>query len=243
MVWNVYHFVLPCFRLHFTHGNKLSEFRETLLFGFKWEGDLSQHFDKVCEPLWSEPNADDWFKKGSKKAEVKLLHPPLPPSRSWPPVLWWNMVVVNIVHHRTRQLNERWSIRRHRVFKCCVGKSSCSETFRLRGSFHCGAENVNGRFTEMSFLWRRSRFADCPRCLFIVSSTFAQKKKKPEEGGLMEERIKKETHHIKSDYIVSLMEQFVSQFCQQHALARLPGGRCLQPAEPSGIVYFTLDAL
>lgn len=176
MVWKVYHFVLPCFRLHFTHGNKLSEFRETLLFGFKWEGDLSQHFDEVCEPLWSEPNADDWFKKGSKKAEVKLLHPPLPPSRSWPPVLWWNMVVVNIVHHRTRQLNERWSIRRHRVFKCCVGKSSCSETFRLRGSFHCGAENVNGRFTEMSFLWRRSRFADCPRCLFIVSSTFAQKK-------------------------------------------------------------------
>lgn len=71
------------------------------------------------------------------------------------------MVVVNIVHHN---------------FKCCVGKSSCSETFRLRGSFHCGAENVNGRFTEMSFLWRRSRFADCPRCLFIVSSTFAQKK-------------------------------------------------------------------
>lgn len=98
MVWNVYHFVLPCFRLHFTHGNKLSEFRETLLFGFKWEGDLSQHFDEVCEPLWSEPNADDWFKKGSKKAEVKLLHPPLPPSRSWPPEgaeqssheTWWS---------------------------------------------------------------------------------------------------------------------------------------------------------
>lgn len=225
MVWKVYHFVLPSFRLHFTHGNKLSEFRETLWFGFKWEGDLSQHFDEVFEPLWSEPDADDWFKKGSKKAEVKLLRPPLPPSRSWPPVLSWNMVVVNIVHHN---------------FKCCVGKSSCSETFRLRGSFHCGAENVNGRFTEMSFLWRRSRFADCPRCLFIVSSTFAQKKV---EGGLMEERIKKETHHIKSDYIVSLMEQFVSQFCQQHALARLPGGRCLQPAEPSGIVYFTLDAL
>lgn len=106
MVWKVYHFVLPSFRLHFTHGNKLSEFRETLMFGFKWEGDLSQHFDEVCEPLWSEPNTDDWFKKGSKKAEVKLLHPPLPPSRSWPPVLWWNMAVVNIVHHRLCALGE-----------------------------------------------------------------------------------------------------------------------------------------
>lgn len=141
----------------------------------------------------------------------------------------------------SRQPIERWSVSRHRVFKCCVGKSSCSETFRLRGSFHCGAEYVNGHFTEMSFLWWRRCFANCPGCLFIVSSTFAKKKTRGgrPDGG----QNKKETHHIKSDYIVSLMEQFVSQFCQQHALARLPGGRCLQPDEPSGIVYFTLDAL
>lgn len=52
-----------------------------------------------------------------------------------------------------------------------------------------------------------------------------------------------EKPHIKSDYIVSLMEQFASQFCQHHALAKLPGAQCLQSAEPSGVIYFPLDAL
>lgn len=50
-------------------------------------------------------------------------------------------------------------------------------------------------------------------------------------------------HQIKSDYIVSLMEQFVSQFCQHLASTGLPGEQCVQASEPSGIIYFTQDAL
>lgn len=63
----------------------------------------------------------------------------------------------------------------------------------------------------------------------------------PAEGGPTERGGEKP--HIKSDYIVSLMEQFASQFCQHRALAKLPRAQCLQAAEPSGVIYFTLDAL
>lgn len=52
-----------------------------------------------------------------------------------------------------------------------------------------------------------------------------------------------EKPHIKSDYIVSVMEQFASQFCQHRALAKLPGARRVEAAEPSGAIYFPLGAL
>lgn len=48
---------------------------------------------------------------------------------------------------------------------------------------------------------------------------------------------------IKSDRIVSLIEQFVSLFCQHHAFAELPGVPCTKTAAPSGAIYFTPAAL
>lgn len=97
---------------------------------------------------------------------------------------------------------------------------------RLRGQFLAEPRNANGHFVfEMSFSCNIGVVQIVP-----VVSAFCLTHYKPGEGG---------PHHIKSDYIVSLMEQFVSQFCQH----RLPRARCLRAAEPSGVVYFTPDAL
>lgn len=73
-----------------------------------------------------------------------------------------------------------------------------------------------------------------------VISPFCLPRYEVEEGCLTGG--KKKTHHIKSDHIVSLMAQFVSQFCQNH-FAELPRVQCLQAANPSVVIYYTPDAL
>ena len=171
---------------------------------------------------------------------MKRLRPPLLPSCSRPPEgaelssCETRHTSPTLCIRWSRQLSERWSVIHHRVFKCSAGKSSYWETFRLRGNFLHGAEKCKWTFfTEMSFCWRRRRFANCPPTPLHFVFQKKKKKKNPRggrtDGGKKKKKKKRNTHHIKSDYIVPLMEQFVSQFCQQHALAQLPGGRCLQP--------------
>lgn len=86
-------------------------------------------------------------------------------------------------------------------------------------------------FLSMHIFYQDRNMNGCCSCstdilqIVLVGAPFFLPHYNPREGRLMG---RKKKHHIKSDQIVSLMEQFVSQFCQNHAFAELPRVWCLQ---------------